>query len=459
MQKVLNRYIVLFKRWAWLIILGVVICGTATYIISKLMPPVYEASATLVINLKSSTSATDNLTASELAVPTYAQLLTNSAVLEPVVAQHQGMTVTQLSAMISVKTPSNTQLIELDVKNSNPLLAMQLANEISQSFAQFVQSKFPANVQLVPARLPTDPTGQKPSMQAVFGALVGLGFALALIVIFEWIADLPTSLEEVQDLLGMEVLAAVPRLSRNQRQRGKELEQTPALVEGLQLLHTRLNAIQATRLFKLVMITSALEAEGKSTVAVNLASLLARTGKSVLLVDANLRRPALDQYFSIDNQYGLLSMLRDMGTPLKEELCGQATNTPALRVLIAGPVQSNPVELLQSQHMEKLIELFEQASFDYVIFDTPPLLPIADAQILATHIQALVLVVDVSRTSRRILQRVRRVLDQTPVMILGATINKSIWSDYGDIRQYLGFIRKPKTDISMVIQPSIEEGG
>src|SRR5205823_4509516 len=114
-----------------------VLCSIASFAISKIMHPVYQASATLILNLGTSTSAYENFNVSVLAAPTYAQLLTSSAVLDHVAEQHPGLTPNQLKAMITVKTQANTPLIELDVENRDPRLAMELANEVSQTFAQF----------------------------------------------------------------------------------------------------------------------------------------------------------------------------------------------------------------------------------------------------------------------------------------------------------------------------------
>ncbi len=446
MSSLLSRYALLAKRWAWMVLLGIALCSGATYIISELIPPVYQATATLIVTINSSAFPSDNIHASELAVSTYAQLLTDPAVLEPVVAQHQGMALNQLDSMISVKPLSNTQLIELDVKNSDPQLAVQLANEICQSFVQFSQSKLSGTVQIVPAKLPTDPIGPKPLQNTGIGALVGLGLALTLIVIFEWIDDLPTSLEDVQELLGMEILAVIPQLSRKQRQRNKEPEAPFALVEGYHLLCTSLHAAQAVKPFKMVMITSALAGEGKSTVAAHLACLLAKAGKSVLLVDANLRHPMLHQHFQLDKCAGLSELLLKMETLSEEELYGQTTNIPTLHVLQAGILPTDPAELLQSIEVKQLFNYLKQAPFDTIIFDTPPLLPLADAQILALHIPTILMVVDGSRTSRRMLLRAKSVLKRTHTTILGVALNKSHWSDYGAVYQYLSHDRQLKTD-------------
>lgn len=424
MQDLLRRHITLAKRWAWLVILSAVLCCGAGYFVSTFLPPVYQASATLVISEKSADSASDNVYASELAALTYATLLTNPAVLEPVVVQHPGITLQQLNAMISINAQSNTQLIELDVKNEDPHLATQLGDEIGHSFESYSQTELPITVHIIPAKIPTIPISPRPLSNAVIGALVGLGLALTLIVIFEWIDDLPSSSEEVQELLDMEVLTVIPQTSLHQQWQSKELEEIPALVEGCQLLCAFLAAGQATGPFKLVMVTSALSSEGKSTVAVLLASLLARSCKSVLLVDANMRDPVLDQRFQIENKRGLSNALQEEGTPTPE-LYSQTRDIPTLYVMSAGAPSANPAELLQSPMAEQLFGHLKEAPFDYIIFDAPPILPVADAQFLALHMQAILLVIDGSKTPRRVLSRTSHVLSRFSIAIRGVVINKS----------------------------------
>ncbi len=429
MKTPIGYFRLLARRWAWLIILGIALCAGATYVFSKLIPPVYEASATLLIKSCSSasnsnSSAYDCLTASTGAVPTYAQLLTNPVILGPVIAQHPELTLKRLNSMISVKPQSDTQLIELDVDADNPRLAMQLANDISGSLTQVINTQLPGTVQVLPAEQPTDPIKPRPLQYTGIGALVGLGLALSLIFLFEWNDDRLANPEEVQELLSMETLAFIPRLSRFQRR--KQAKEIPILAEEYRILCANLSVAQALKPFKLVVVTSTLVGEGKSTVAANLASFLAMTGKHVLLVDANLHHPALDQHFRLDNHQGLSNVLLDQ---MEVDLDGQATGMPTLRVLTVGTASSHSAELLQSPLTSQLFEDFKKAPFDYVIFDAPALLPVADTLILVSYIQATVFVVDVSKTSRRALLRARRVLDKTHTTVLGVVINKSRWSD------------------------------
>ncbi len=451
MQSPLSRYTMLAKRWAWVIVLGIVICGGGTYIISKFIHPVYQASAFMVLTMSTSNgSPYDSTSASLEALPTYAQLLQNPVVLNPIVAQHQGLTLNQLNAMLTVKPQSNTQIIELDVQNTNPQLAMQLANEISRSFEQYVNSQLSAAVHILPAQLPATPISPKPLPFAGLGALVGLGLALALIVIFEWIDDRPRSPEEVQREMGLEILAMFPKLSRHER--NNSIEEIPVLAERCRALCSGLNALQARNNFKLLMVTSALPDEGASTVAANLAYCLAVSGKRALLVDANLRKPIIDQHFQLENRPGLADVLLETRARLEVKVNAQQTEVPNLSVVTAGAIPANAADMLLSPLTERLFEYFRKAPYDYVIFDTPPILPVADTQIMATYIEATILIIDASKTPRKVLERARQVLNNTRTKIVGVVINKSPWPDYGEIRHYISRIRQPKADLLLELQ-------
>lgn len=450
MRNPFTRYILLAKRWAWIIVLGVLLCGGVTYAVTKLMRPVYQATAFLIVSFDTSASGYDNTSAALEALPTYAQLVTSPKVLQPVVAQHKGLTLKTLAAMVTVKPQSNTQLIEVNVNNSDPRLAAQIANEIGQSFSQFSNTQLTATVQILPAQVPVDPTQPKPSQDALIGAIVGLGLSLALIVAFEWLDDRMENPEEVQELLKLDTLAVIPFLS--QKDRIKSAEDTPALAEACRILNANLNALQATKPFKLLMVTSALAGEGKSTIAANLATFTAMAGKRVLLVDADLRHPVQDQHFQLENHQGLSTLFLEAWAQIEPQLNGQATEIPLLHVLTSGILPSNPSELLQSQLLQRILQQLKQSKqFDYVIFDTSPLLPVADAQILAGQMDAAILVVDISKTPRKALVQARQALQRTRASLIGLAINKSHWPDYGERLDYVGIQQKHKTNISLSI--------
>jgi polysaccharide biosynthesis transport protein len=448
MESPLNRYLMLARRWLWVIVLGVVVCGGTTYVISKMTKPTYQATAIFVVSIDPS-----NPTSSIAAVPTYAQLVTNPLVLSPVVAKHRGMTLQQLNTMIIVKPQTNAQTIELDVQSSNPALAEQLANEVGQSYVFYASSRLPGTLQMLPVQGASDPVAPKPSRDAGIAALIGLGLAVALSIIFEWVEDRLSSPENAQELLSLDVLAMIPQYPKRLKSKGKR---SAVIMEKYRMLTASLNATQEMKPFKVVMVTSALPSEGKSTVVANLATFLAMTGRMVLLIDANLHHPVLGQRFQLVNSRGLSNVLRQMASSTPSlEVYGQETDIPTLRVLTAGPLLSGSAELLQSSMASHLFNHLQDAPFDYVLVDAPSLLSVADAQILTSLVEAVLLVVDANKTPRRVLQRTKQVLGRTRTRILGVVLNKSPWTDTDVNRQYRNRKIRKRPDLRLLMTPTV----
>lgn len=427
MQSHLSRYILLARRWAWLVLLGAVICGGVTYVICMLVPPVYQASAILNINIDSSTSLSDNINASQLEATTYAQLLTSSAVLNAVLKKHPNLTFEQLSAMVSVKPEANTSLIELDVDNGDPAFAAELANEICQNFANYIQTQLTGTVKIVSAEKPSDPIRPRPLLYSGIGLLAGFCLGLALAIIFEWMDDRLATPEEAEKLLDMETMAVIHRLEGKQHIRDGEM--ITDLAEACRMICAALNAAQVAHSCKFVMFTSALPKEGKTTVAAGVASSLAKANQRVLLVDAHLRKPSLMQYFHLGNPEEISSSYLETWKQLTNGDGHQVDDLPTLQVLTPGGTPLfNAADLFLSPLAQQFLEDLETAPFDYVLFDSAPMLPVADAQILAVYMQVAVLVIDASKTSRKELQHTRRLLSKGHTKVLGAVINKSRWS-------------------------------
>ncbi len=423
--------ILLVKRWMWLFVVGALVCGGATYFISTLLRPVYQASTYLIVTIGASThpSVTDSLQA----VPTFAQLITTPSVLTPVVEQHPGMSIQDLLAMLSIKPQANTQIIELDIQAGSAALATELANQVSQSFAQYANTGAPGTIRFMPAQTSAQPIQPRPWENAGIGAVVGLLLAVMLSLFFEWISNRATSVEQIQELLDAEIMTLVPCLPRK-----AHLSETwQATAEKYHMICASLNMAQASKPFKLVMFTSALAGEGKSTIISQVAMNLAQAGKQVLLIDLNIHRPVLEQQFHLPSQVGLTNLLTRRSTRLHIEQYSQASEVDGLHVLTAGTQRMNSAEFLQALASTQFFALLKQTAFDYILLDAPPLFAVADTQILLPALEAVVLVVNGARTPRRVLARTRQVLWRLQTTrVLGVVVNHSTWHDYADTHPY-----------------------
>ena len=167
----------------------------------------------------------------------------------------------------------------------------------------------------------------------------------------------------------------------------------------------------------MVGVTSPGAGEGKSTTIANLGIALAENGKRVVLVDADLRRPALHELFGLPNREGLTSLLLSEHAPLPL----QETGTPGLRLLASGPLPPNPLEVLGSRRLEHALSLV-RAQADLVLVDTPPAAVLADAALLAPRLDGMLLVVSVGRTQRDLAKRAKEQLERTGSNVLGVVL-------------------------------------
>ncbi|NYE05901.1 capsular exopolysaccharide synthesis family protein [Bacillus niacini] len=168
-----------------------------------------------------------------------------------------------------------------------------------------------------------------------------------------------------------------------------------------------------------IMVTSSGPGEGKSTSAANLAVVFAQLGKKVLLVDADLRKPTAHRTFGVNNLFGFTTVLTKQATLEKTVI---ETEEKDLFILTSGPVPPNPAELLSSKSMEQFIES-AQKLFDYIIFDTPPLLAVADPQIIANKVDGSIFVISSGKTEIELAKKAKELLDNAQSKMLGVILN------------------------------------
>lgn len=191
-------------------------------------------------------------------------------------------------------------------------------------------------------------------------------------------------------------------------------------LEALRVLHTNIQLLSSDQPIRSIVISSASPAEGKSTIAFHLAQTAAAMGQRVLLVDADLRRPRIHSLSNLNNLWGLSSIIS--GNMPVETAIRQMPSMSELSVLTAGPIPPDPTKLLSSQKMKQLITDFH-SSFDLVIYDAPPLVGLADASLLASHTDGIVLVARMHKTDRSILAQALDSLKMTRSNILGMVLN------------------------------------
>ena len=197
--------------------------------------------------------------------------------------------------------------------------------------------------------------------------------------------------------------------------------------EAYRVIRTSVQFAQAGKELQTIALTSCTPNEGKSTTIANLAVVLTQAGKSVLLIDCDMRNPTVHKNFNLSNKIGLSSCI-SMGTAVADAV--QATGIKGLDALTAGVIPPNPSELLGSERMQNILQRAKE-EYDYVLIDTPPVLPVTDSLVLGRMVDGLILVIDSGEVKVEMAREVKNQLVHAGANILGVVLNKVRSEHYG----------------------------
>lgn len=451
----LRTYWRIFVRWWWLPVLGVVGGAVAGFLLSSAVTPNYQATTKVVVQggATPGTPSLNDIEASQRLSRNYSDLIKTRPILDEVI-RSLGLSYTSETLTDKIAVTSPRSLIEIMVTDPDPKLAADIANATAETFIndfrdkQFLQiAQFQASLAQYgilqdpgiiaaqastmgalrvaePAIPPAAPSSPRVLTNIVLAA--GMGLLLATVVIFalEHLNDTVKSPDELKALIGVTTLGSVLRYPRQEGISPITLGEDhhlSAVYESYKFLRTNLQfAALGTRGFRTLLVTSASPEEGKTTTAANLAISVAREGKSVILVDSDLRKPAVHRVFDLKEQKGLTNLI--LGHAELDEVMA-STAVDGLKVIPSGPVPPDATMVLGSPKMRELVEQL-RAMADVVIFDSPPILAVTDPMILAPIVDCVLMVVDIERTSRDTLRRSADALRQANPAFVGAVMNK-----------------------------------
>ena len=275
--------------------------------------------------------------------------------------------------------------------------------------------------------VPTDPVSPNAEKNMLAGCLVGLLMGLVVALIADRMDDTFRNPKEMERLLKLPVLGLVRMKLEGDPIILTQADERSPFAEAFRTLRANMRFSAVDGRAHTILITSSGAGEGKSTCAANLAIESARAGQRVVIVDTDLRRPALHTYFGLEGSPGVTNVLLG-DTPLEEAL--QDTEVPGLRLLSAGALPPNPVLLIESEAMQQLIERLV-ADADLVIFDSPPVLVAADAQVLSSFFDGTLLVVETRTAKRDMAVRSMELLRRANARPIGVAINKARQREQG----------------------------
>lgn len=349
-----------------------------------------------------------------------------------------------LQGQAATRMTNLDQEISQKRKQLDSLYTQQTAQQIDENASR------PDNIKITTAaQKPANLVGPNRVRNVGFAFLLSLLGSIALAFLLDYLDDSVKSSDDIGRQLGLPTLALIPhqsligkRAGRGALPTGKDAmpasstalisleESRSALAEAYRHLRTSLLFSSAGKPPQTILITSSQPSEGKTTTAINTAITLAQAGAEVVLVDCDLRRPRLHQHFSTDNMHGLTNYLSGERNP--NELLKTYDKLPNLKLITSGPIPPNPAELISSNDMRDLLT-FLRANFKHVVIDSPPAISFADASILSTLVDGVVIVAMANKSSMHLIKRFKSRLQNIGARIYGVVLNgvKANSVDYG----------------------------
>lgn len=310
----------------------------------------------------------------------------------------------------------------LDITASSRAIALkeQTYSTMLEQYETFrVREAIQANALSViePAITPSEPFKPRPTLNLALGIVVGLIGGVALALLRENMDTTLYTAEQIEAASELSMFGNIPAVKRRQRMELLNGNSPPG--QAFRRLRTNIFAFDRDASLKSLLVTSAVPKEGKSTIVASLALAIAQSGRNVVVVDSDLHMPVLHNIFDVPNATGLSNVLKQEATSAEAV---QTTNIPGVHLLTSGPSPNNPSELLSSPAMTALIdELQEQ--FDVVLLDSPPLLAVADAVVLAPVVDGVLLVVGRAQVQQEAVQIARQQLTAAKARLIGVVVN------------------------------------
>lgn len=407
----LRDYLKILRK-GWLLITAMTILGVVAGIVATmLLPQRFESTTQIYVSVQGQDSATagdvvEGSSAAQLKVQSYVDAATSARVLAPVIKDlHLQTTPAGLAKKISVESPENTVLLNITAQGASPKQAATIANAVGRNFKNLVVNQLDkpngssrALVRLTTLEQATPPSSAVSPRRTIN---VGLGFLIGLIIGITAAVIRSVLDNRIRTPQALAAITNAPILGGIVFDAG--FRKHPLLVqsqphsptsEAIRAIRTNLQFIELSANLRTFVFTSPLPGEGKTVTTANLSIALADTGSRVLLVDGDLRRPQVAEIMGLEGAVGLTDVLVDR-VELSEAI--QPWGRASLSVLPAGTVPPNPSELIGSPAMAKLVNRLNE-SFDYVLIDSPPVIPVTDASILSKLAGGSILIAASGRT-------------------------------------------------------------
>lgn len=418
----LKTYLTILRRRKWVIaIITLLATGLAAFGTLR-ATPVYESTATLYIaTTVDGDYRSGQTTYADRLKRTYTILATSDIFLDEL-AQELNL---PGRPEVNVVNVANSELLEVVVEDTDPERASTVANAVAASIVDESASTLQGQANPVILRQaaipPRNPAGPNNRLNIALGLVAGLIGGLGLALLLENLDTTIHSVEQVRAATNLMVLGEIPRV-RGRLDISRSGFESKLEGEAFRRLHSNLIGLRSQRHLQSFMVSSALPSEGKSSVAAGMGLVMAMSGKSVVVVDSDLRHPTMHRIFDLKNSVGLYDVLAD-DMPI-DDVIQTVDFMPRLQVLTSGRSESHPFELLASDEMGRLLKEL-QTRYDAIVIDSPPITTVPDAAILAPQVDGVLLVVGQGRGNLEAIQSAEQQLAIARTEPIGVVVNRT----------------------------------
>jgi polysaccharide biosynthesis transport protein len=437
---------ILRRRWLSITIVALTALALAS-LATLVLPEKYTAKTRIFFAVagESASELAQGSSFAEKQMASYEEVATSPLVLGPVVERLAlPTTVTKLEKSVKATVPPDTVILEIAATDRDPQRAAAIANAVGAELGNVAGNLSPSRkdgseavraTTLAVAQVPITRSSPNILRNLAAGLMFGLVLGIGIAVLRQLLDTKVRREQDVRAITDSPILGVVafdqkipshPVILRD--------EPLAAPSEAVRRLRTNLQFIDVTNRPRSIVISSSIPGEGKSTIAMNLAVSIADTGARVILVDADLRRPSMSEYFGIEDNVGLTTVL--IGRADVEDVV-QPLGTTTLDLLPVGQIPPNPSELLGSPAMAGLLDRLTE-SYDTVLLDSPPLLPVTDAAVLTKLAGGALVVVGADCIHRPQLQEALGSLQTAGARVLGIVINKIDRREVGTYSAHYG---------------------
>jgi len=398
--------------------------------------PIYQADIQLFVSTPSSAldigALAQGSSFSQQRVISYAQIINGPDTLNPVIQSlHLPYSEQSLAKQVKATAPLNTVLIDVTVSDPNPQRAADIANAIGKQFSSTASSlessggSSTVKVSMVKSAIaPTKPASPKKTLNILLGIILGFGLGIGLSILRQ-IFD--NTIKNDLDLGELPLLAAIGfDEDAETKPLVTDLGRYAVRAEAFRSLRTNIQFLKTEKPIQIITLSSSLPGEGKTTTSVNLAISMAQSGLKVLYIEGDLRRPRSSKYLKIvPGTAGFTDILAGRVAVLNQKSVNELVvdwGSDGLKFLPSGNIPPNPAELLNSDYLNQFFNLL-RTMYDYVIIDSPPLLPVTDAAILAKKSDGVILVARAGKTRVGQFKGSKDSLNAVGATILGGVLN------------------------------------